>query len=315
VPVAKEKILMVGSYPEWDMADLEERYDLQKLWLAEDRDAFVHEVAGGVRAIATRGELGASAALMNMLPRLEIVSCYGVGTDAIDLAYTRAHGIAVTNTPDVLTDDVADLGVGLLLAIARNILTGDAHVRSRQWAKGSLPLTARVHGKRVGIIGLGRIGRAVARRLAAFDCPIAYFSRQHRADVGYRYVDDVVTLARESDFLFVTTAGGEGTRGIVSAAVLDALGPEGILVNISRGSTVDEAALLDALEAGRIRGAGLDVFLNEPRIDPRFAALSNVVLQPHHGSGTIETRKAMGRLVRNNLAAHFAGQPLITPVN
>ena len=177
-----------------------------------------------------------------------------------------------------------------------------------------MPLTTRVSGKRVGIVGMGRIGAAVARRLAGFDADIAYFGRSRRDELPYAFVDDLVALARRSEFLILTLAASDATKGIVDAKVLEALGPDGILVNVSRGSTVDEPALLAALEDGTIKGAGLDVFWNEPAIDPRFAALDNVVLQPHHASGTVETRRAMGQLVRDNLAAHFAGRPLVTPV-
>ena len=307
-------ILMTGPYPDWDMADLEDKYRVHKLWQAEDKDALVGRHSGAIRAIATRGELGASAALMAKLPKLEIVSCYGMGTDAIDLAYARANGIRVTNTPDVLTEDVADIGIGLLLAVAREIPQADAYVRAGNWRKANMPLVTRVYGKRLGIVGMGRIGKAVARRAAAFDCEIAYFGTHKHDDLPYGFVGDLVDLARRSEFLIVTLAGGEGTKNIVNAEVLAALGPDGILINISRGSTVDETALLAALESGAIKGAGLDVFWNEPTIDERFAKLSNVVLQPHHGSGTVETRKAMGQLVRDNLAAHFGGQALLTPV-
>ena len=310
----KPAILIMGPYPAWDLDALEAQYRVVRFWEAADKEKLLAAEGPAIRAIGTRGELGASAELMRRLPRLEIVACYGVGTDAIDLDHARAHGIRVTNTPDVLTTDVADLAVGLLLATARQIPRGDAHVRDGSWAQGNMDLVTRVSGKLVGIAGMGRIGTAVAKRLAAFDCDIAYYARAQRAGVAYEFVPDLTALARRSEFLIVTLAGGEGTRGIVSAQVLDALGPEGILVNVSRGSTVDEPALLAALAAGRIKGAGLDVFWNEPRIDKRFAALGNVVLQPHHGSGTVETRKAMGKLVRDNLAAHFAGAALITPV-
>jgi len=312
--MAAEQVLMIGPYPEWDMADLEARYEIHKLWDAGDKAAFLAERAPSIRAIATRGELGASAELMATLPALEIVSCYGVGTDAIDLGHARAHGIRVTNTPDVLTEDVADIGIGLLLAAARKIPQADAYVRSGAWTRGNMGLVTRVHGKKLGIAGMGRVGAAVARRAAAFDCDVSYFDVHRRADLPYEYVDDLVALARQSEFLIVTMAGGDSTRGIINAEVLAALGGNGILVNISRGSTVDEPALLAALESGGIKAAGLDVFWNEPRIDPRFLALDNVVLQPHHASGTIETRKAMGQLVRDNLAAHFVGKPLLTPV-
>ena len=307
-------ILMTGPYPDWDMADLEAKYRVHKLWLAQDKDALVASQSGAIRAIATRGELGASAALMAKLPKLEIVSCYGMGTDAIDLAYARANGIRVTNTPDVLTEDVADIGIGLLLAVARQIPQADAYVRDGSWRKANMPLVTRVHGKRLGIVGMGRIGAAVARRAAAFDCSIAYFARHERHDLPYTFVGDLLELARQSEFLIVTLAGGDSTKHIIDAAVLAALGADGIVINISRGSTVDETALLAALESGAIKGAGLDVFWNEPSIDERFMNLSNVVLQPHHGSGTVETRKAMGQLVRDNLAAHFGGQALPTPV-
>lgn len=309
-----DHILMIGPYPEWDMEALQSQYVVHKLWQAEDRAAFIRERSAEVRAIATRGELGADSALMRSLPRLEIVSCYGVGTDAIDLAHARANGIRVTNTPDVLTEDVADLGIALLLAAARKVPQGDAYVREGRWATANMALTTRFHGKRLGIAGMGRVGAALARRASAFGCEIAYFDLNVRPDLPYRFEADLTALARASDFLAVTMAGGEATRGIVNRAVLEALGPDGVLVNIARGSTVDEPALLAALESGAIRGAGLDVFWNEPNIDPRFLALDTVVLQPHHASGTVETRKAMGQLVRDNLAAHFAGRPLLTPV-
>ncbi len=308
--MTRPTLLMPGTYPAWDLDDLEARYDVLRLWEAEDKDAFLAEHGPRVRAIATRGDLGASAALMAALPALEIVACYGVGTDAIDLAHARAAGVRVTNTPDVLTEDVADMAVALLLAAARQIPQGDAEIRRGGW---SMPLTTRVSGKAVGIVGMGRIGAAVAKRLAAFDCDIAYFGRAPR-DVPFAFVPDLAALARRSEFLILTLAASAATESIVDAAVLDALGPRGILVNVSRGSTVDEGALLAALETGAIKAAGLDVFRGEPAIDPRFARLRNVALAPHHASGTVETREAMGQLVRDNLAAHFGGRSLVTPV-
>ena len=312
--MTKPEILMMGPYPAWDLEDLESTYKVHKLWEAADRAAFLSEVGGNVRAIATRGEIGASAELMKALPQLEIVSCYGVGTDAIDLSHAKANGIRVTNTPNVLTADVADIGVGLLLAVARQIPQADRYVRDGRWRSANMHLVTRVHGKTVGIVGMGRIGVEVAKRLAAFDCPIAYFDINQRSDLPYTFVPDLIALAEQSEFLIVTLAGGASTQGIINADVLRALGRDGILINISRGSTVDEAALLDALERNVIKGAGLDVFWNEPAIDERFLRLDNVVLQPHHASGTVETRQAMGQLVRDNLAAHFARRPLLTPV-
>ena len=308
------QVLMPGTYPAWDMAPLEQQYTLHRLWEAADRTAFIADHAPGIRAIATRGELGASAELIAALPHLEIIACYGVGTDAIALPAARERGIRVTNTPDVLTGDVADIGVGLALALLSRIPAGDAHVRSGAWPQGNMPLVTRLHGKRVGVVGLGRIGSMVARRLSGFDVALGYFARAPQAGSPHRFFGALVDLAAWCDVLIVTVAGGPATRGLVDAAVLDALGPQGWLVNIARGTTVDEPALLDALERRAIAGAALDVFLNEPHIDPRFLALDNVLLQPHHASGTVETRQAMGQLVRDNLQAHFSGQPLLTPV-
>ncbi len=312
--MSKPEILLAGAYPEWDMVDLEAKYVVHKLYEAADRDAFVREIGDNIRAIATRGELGASAELMTSLPKLEVVSVYGVGTDAVNLAHARENGIRVTNTPDVLSDDVADLAIGLLLSAARLIPRGDALVRSGQWGKAAMPLVTRVSGKRVGVVGMGRIGQAIARRAAGFDCDIRYFSRNAHAQVSYQYEPDLLKLADWAEFLIVIVPGGDATKNIINTEVLKALGPDGILVNVSRGSTVDEEALIGALQTRTIKAAGLDVFHNEPNIDERFFALDNVVLQPHHGSGTVETRKAMGQLVRDNLAAHFTGQPLPTPV-
>ena len=308
------EILLTGAYPAWDMEPLAASYRLHRLWEATDRAALLAEHGGHIRAIATRGDLGASAELIAALPKLELIACYGVGTDAIDVAAAKARGIAVTNTPDVLTGDVADLAVGLALSLLRRIPAGDALVRAGTWPTRGLDLTTRLHGKRAGIVGLGRIGGAVARRLAAFDMPVGYFSRRPVAGSGYTHFGGVAELAAWCDVLVVTLAGGPETLAMVDAGVLAALGPAGWLVNVSRGSTVDEAALLDALENKAIAGAGLDVFLNEPRIDPRFFTLQNVVLQPHSASGTTETRRAMGQLVRDNLAAHFSGAPLLTPL-
>jgi lactate dehydrogenase-like 2-hydroxyacid dehydrogenase len=308
-------LLMPGTYPPADMADLEQHYTVHRLWEAKDRGAYLAEHGHHVRAVATRGDLGAAPDLLAALPALELVACYGVGVDAIDLDVCRKRGVKVSNTPDVLNGDVADLAVGLTLAALRGIAAGDGHVRSGTWAqKGALPPATRLFGQRVGIAGFGRIGQTIAKRLSGFDCEMAYFSRNPVAGSTLRHFTSLVDLAQWCGVLIVILPGGEATRGIVSSDVLAALGPQGWLVNVSRGSTVDEEALIAALQDRRIAGAGLDVFLNEPHIDPRFVQLGNVVLQPHQGSGTVQTRKAMGELVRQNLHAHFAGQALITPV-
>jgi len=311
----KPELLVLGAYPDWDFVELEKAYTLRKLWEAPDQGAFLASHAANIRAIGTRGDLGASAALIAALPKLEIIVCNGVGVDGIDLPAAKARGIKVTNTPDVLTDDVADLAVGLCIAIARQIPAGESLVRSGKWTAGPLPLATRFSGKRMGIIGLGRIGLAIAKRTEAFGMKISYHNRKKRDDVAYAYHNSVEALAAGSDFLVAALAGGPSAKNLVGAAAFKALGSEGFFVNVSRGTIADELALLNALENGIIKGAALDVFLNEPNIAERFFTLPNVVLQPHVGSATLETRKAMGQLVRDNLAAHFMGRPLLTPVN
>jgi len=312
--MSKPTVLMVGAYPEWDMEPLERDYDLRKLWLAPDREAFLDEWAPRARAIATRGELGASGALIERCPKLEIVSCYGVGVDAIDLERARARGVRVTNTPDVLTEDVADFAFALIFAHLRKVIDGDAHVRSGAWRAGNLPLGVSLQGKTLGILGFGRIGRAIARRAEGFGVTIAYSDIAPATGAPYSYCHSPVELAAASDILVACVAGGEATRGLVNAAVFEALGPSGLFVNVARGSVVDEVALIDALSRNRIGGAALDVFLNEPNIDKRLLEFRQLIVQPHQSSGTVETRKAMGKLVRDNLEAHFAGRPLLTPV-
>jgi lactate dehydrogenase-like 2-hydroxyacid dehydrogenase len=305
---------MVGPYPDWEMPLFERDYILHKFWLAGDRAQFLREVGPRIRAIATNGVLGAGAGLIDACPKLEIIACFGVGFDAIDLDRAKARGIRVTNTPDVLTEDVADMAFALILASMRRIVEGEAFVRSGAWTKGALPLGKSLNGKRLGVIGYGRIGRAVARRAPAFGMSVAYCDLARDPDAPHAFYADPVSLARASDILVAATAGGAGTRNLVNSAVFDALGPEGLFVNVSRGTVVDERAFIAALEKKRIGAAALDVFWNEPNIDPRVLGFKNVIVQPHHASGTIEARKAMGALVRDNLAAHFAGRPLSTPV-
>lgn len=312
--MTRPNVLVIGPYPQWDMNPLEENFEIHRLWETTDKPAFLKTKGANFQAIATRGELGANAELIAALPNLEIISCYGVGTDAIDLKAARASHIKVTNTPDVLTEDVADIAIGLMLSVARQMPRADLFVRDGSWRKANMPLATRVCGKRLGIIGMGRVGLAVAKRAAGFDMRISYFNRKKRDDVPYVYANSLVDLARNSDFLIATVAGGAATAELVGADVFEALGPQGFFINVARGTVVDEAALIEALVKNKIAGAGLDVFLNEPNIDQRFLTMNNVVLQPHHGSGTVETRKAMGQLMRDNLTAHFSGQPLLTEV-
>ncbi|MEM1286996.1 MAG: 2-hydroxyacid dehydrogenase [Pseudomonadota bacterium] len=312
----KPDILQVGPYPEWDQAPLDQAFTTHKFFEAPDQGAFLERVGESVRGIATRGELGASKDMISACPNVEVISVYGVGYDAVDLDACKARGIRVTNTPDVLTKDVADLGVAMMLAQSRAVLAADTWVRDGSWAaKGLFPLQSRVWGKRVGILGLGRIGLEVGKRVAAFDMDVAYSAQSEKLEArDWTFIPDPVELARRSDILFVTLAASSATRHIVNRDVIDAVGPEGMIVNISRASNIDEDALIAALESGRLGSAALDVFEGEPALDPRFLKLPNVLVQPHHASGTVETRKAMGKLVRDNLSAHFAGEPLLSPV-
>lgn len=314
--MSKVEILQVGPYPEWDETPLNAAFTMHRYFEAGDKPAFLKHHGANVRAIATRGELGANRAMIDALPSLEIISVYGVGFDAVDLDAARERGIRVTNTPDVLTRDVADLGVAMMLCLSRGMIGAEAWVRNGNWAsKGLYPLQQRVHGRRAGVLGLGRIGYEVAKRLAGFDMQISY-SDVSAKDFApdWNYVADPVALAAQSDFLFVTLAANASTRHIVGRDVIAALGAQGMLINISRASNIDEAALLDALETKALGAAALDVFEGEPALNPRFLALDNVLLQPHHASGTYQTRQAMGQLLRDNLSAHFSGQQLLTPV-
>ncbi len=310
----KPDLIVTGKMYPPTLAALDAAYTTHKLWEAKDRDAMIASVADRITAIASSNSGGIDGATMAMMPRLKTISHFGVGYDTVDVGAARQRGIAVTNTPDVLTDDVADLAIALVLATIRKIPQGDRYVREGKWLKGAMALTDTVQGKTCGIIGMGRIGRAIARRAEAFNLKIVYQGPNKKIDVTWPYFADVVALAKASDILVAACPGGEATRGIVSRAVIDALGPKGVFVNISRGTVADESALLEALQQGRLGGAGLDVFVDEPRVPEGFFALDNVVLQPHVASASHQTRTAMGQLVIDNLAAHFAGKPLLTPV-
>ncbi len=309
----RHEILMTGPMYAPTMEELEKTYTVHRLWSAADRDAMVAALANHVTAVASAGR-GIDGALISQLRNLEVVAHFGVGYDSVDVTAARARGIAVTNTPDVLTDEVADLALGLLLATVRRIPQGDRYVREGKWLKGAMALTDSLQGRTLGIIGMGRIGRAIAKRVAAFGVKVAYQGPNRKDDLSIPWFADPADLARGCDILIAACPGGEATRGLVSRAVIEALGPTGYLVNISRGSVVDEPALVEALQRKRIAGAGLDVFADEPRVPEAFFALDNVVLQPHVASATHPTRRAMGQLVIDNLAAHFAGKPLVSPV-
>jgi lactate dehydrogenase-like 2-hydroxyacid dehydrogenase len=282
--------------------------------LHETDPAAFAKVAPQVRAVAGSGDSKVSAELMAQLPALELISIMGVGYDGVDVAAAKARGVMVTHTPNVLNDDVADLAIGLMLCAARQLPAADRFVRSGQWLKGPMPLARKMSGARLGLVGMGRIGQAIAQRAQAFGMQIAYHTRTPKADVPYAHHADLLSLARDSDFLVLITPGGAGTRHLVNAQVLQALGPKGILVNVARGSVVDEAALIEALEGGVIGGAALDVFEDEPRVPQRLMDLPQVVLVPHIGSATGQTRQAMADLAFGNLREHFAGRPVLTPV-
>jgi lactate dehydrogenase-like 2-hydroxyacid dehydrogenase len=310
----KQPLLITGPMYPPTLAELEQAYDAHRLWTAPDKDALIASLAGKLTAVASSNSGGINGATMAKLPKLRTIAHFGVGYDTVDVDAARARKIAVTNTPDVLTDEVADLAVGLLLATIRRIPQGDRYVREGKWLKGAMPLTESLQGKTVGVIGVGRIGRAIAKRLEAFGVKLAYQGPNRKADLSWPYFADPVALAKASDVIIAACPGGEATRGLVSRAVIEAIGPKGTLVNISRGSVVDEPALIEALQSGKLGSAGLDVFADEPRVPDAFLSLDNVVLQPHVASATHQTRKAMGQLVIDNLAAHFAGKPLVTPV-
>ncbi len=271
-------------------------------------------VAATIRAISGSGESRVPASLIAQLPALEVISVFGVGYDGYDVAAARARGVPVTNTPDVLTDEVADMGMGLMLSIARRIPHADKYVREGRWPSGPMPLARKVSGARLGIVGLGRIGLAIATRAASFGMDISYTTRTARSDVPYRYFPTAVALAAEVDFLMVITPGGAATKGLVNAEVLKALGSQGYLINVARGSVVDQTALITALEERAIAGAALDVFEDEPNVPEALRNLDNVVLTPHIASATWQTRHAMAELAFGNLQAHFAGKPLLSPV-
>lgn len=313
--MTKPAILTFETYDDWDSGPLSELFDVHPMPASGNPNDLSQAVRDQIRAFAFKGHSALNAALMDPFPNLGLIANYGVGYDSIDVAYATSKGIKVTNTPDVLTNDVADLAVGMLIALSRDIVGASEWVRSGNWGKsGAYPIQRTLSGASVGIVGMGRIGRAIADRLQNFEMNLHYFSRTEKDAPGWQYHSDVVSLASAVDILMIAVSGGPDTVKIISRDVLEALGTDGVIVNSARGTTVDEEALIELLKNRKLRGAALDVFENEPNIDPRFLTLDNVLLQPHQSSGTVETRQAMGLLQRNNLVAFFAGDPLITPV-
>jgi lactate dehydrogenase-like 2-hydroxyacid dehydrogenase len=308
-------ILIPSPLPADMIAALEERFVLHRLWQQDDADAFLTRIGPRIRGLAGSTLAGRiDAGWLARLPALEIIANFGVGYDNIDVRAAAAQRVMVTNTPGVLDAEVADLAVGLLLATLRRIPQADRFVRDGRWPSGSFPLSPTLRGRRVGIVGLGAIGKEIARRLEGFDVPIAYHGRSRQDDVPYDYHPTPAALAAASDALIVIVPGGAGTQRLIDADVLAALGPEGVLVNVARGSVVDQDALIAALQAGTIGGAGLDVYADEPHVPDALCAMPNVVLLPHIGSASEATRAAMGRLVVDNLVAWFDGGDPVTPV-
>ncbi|NML87242.1 2-hydroxyacid dehydrogenase [Polaromonas sp.] len=309
----KPDILIVSKLPPFLMAPLQLAYTVHDRIHETDAAAF-SQAAPRIRAIAGGGESRVPRALMDQLPALEMISVMGVGYDGVDVTAALERRVPVTHTPGVLNEDVADLAIGLMLSVARRIPQADQYVRTGQWLNGPMPLACKVSGARLGIVGLGRIGQAIADRARAFNMSIAYTARHQKPDAPYRYYASAQALASEADFLVLVTPGGAGTRELVNAGVLKALGPKGYLINVARGSVVDQSALVDALQKGLIAGAGLDVFEDEPNVPAALRAMDNVVLTPHMASATLQTRQAMADLAAANLHAHFASQPLLSPV-
>jgi lactate dehydrogenase-like 2-hydroxyacid dehydrogenase len=294
--------------------DLEKDFTIHYLPPPAERPAFLKSLADKVRFVQTTGTAGCDRTIIDALPKLEIIGCIGVGVDAIDVAYAKSKGIKVTNTPDVLNDCVADLAIGLMISAARGLAGGHQWVKNGSWVeKGIMPLGRRVARKRLGILGLGKIGKAIAKRAGAFDMEIAYHGRQ-KQDVPFKHYGDLAEMAANVDYLVVICPGGPATKHLVNEKVLRALGPKGILINVARGSVVDEKALVKVLQEKALGGAALDVFETEPCKPAELAAMDNVVLAPHVGSATYETRLDMGNLTIANLRAHLQGKPLLTPV-
>ena len=310
----KPEILVLVPIYAPTLAALEREFSVHKLWTATEPDALVKQVAPRVRGVVTSGSSGIDKGLIEALPKLEIIGCFGTPRGTVDLALAKRRGVVVTNTPDSIVEDVADLAMGLIVALMRRIAEADHFVRAGKWEAGLLEPGTGLGGKSCGIVGLGAIGMRIARRAEAFGMSVRYQGPRRKREVAYPYVPDLESLARASDCLVVACPATPETRNLVNARILDALGPGGFLVNIARGSIVDEQALIAALRERRIAGAALDVFRDEPRVPAELMAMRNVVMTPHIGSTTREVREGRGRKLFANLRAHFAGEPVLTPL-
>ena len=315
MPGERPDVLLVGSKKPVIVNNLQNVVTLHILEDAADKDAFLASIADKVRAIAvslTTHKIGAD--LMQRFPKLELVSTFGVGYDHVDAKWAGAHGITVTNTPEVLNEEVADTALGLLLSTVRELPQAERYLRAGKWPSGNYPLTNTLRDRTVGLVGMGRIGQAIARRIEAFGVPVVYHSRTQQPNVKYKYYPTLIEMARDVDTLLVIVPGGAATQNLINKDILEALGPRGILINMARGSVVDEPALVEALKKKTILSAGLDVYVKEPEVPPELIAMDHIVLFPHLGSGSVHTRKAMDQLVVDNVLAWARGKPPLTPV-
>ncbi len=308
-----KNLLIITEMPKYFMDLADANFKTYKLWLQENEDDYLNKIRNDIKAIAVFGGYKITSKLMESMPNLKIIACYGVGYDAIDINAAKKLGIRVTNTPEVLNDEVADTAIALMLCVYKQIVIADDFARNNEWVNGDFPLTKKFTGTKLGIVGMGRIGKAIAKRAEAFNCKISYHSRTEKK-VKYNYYENLNELANEVDTLCVITPGGTETEKLINSEVLDNLGKNGVLINVARGSVVDEEELINYLEKKLILAAGIDVYVNEPNIPKKLMNLKNTVLLPHVASGTVETRNAMGQLVFDNIKNYFENKDLISPV-
>ncbi len=307
--MTKQPLLILGPLMPYLIEELGKKYAIEKLYEEKDALGFLQANAERFEAAVTSTFTGLKADMIDLLTAVKIVSSFGVGTDSLDVAYANKKGITIANTPDVLNEDTANMAITLLLASTRDIVANDRFVREGRWANGeSAPLALGIEGKRVGLVGLGRIGSVIADKLLAFGCDVVYHTRNKKPDVTFKHYADLVEMARDCSALIAILPGGDATQGVISREVLTALGPQGTFINVARGTVVDEAALVELLQSKKLGRAGLDVFADEPNVPTALFALDNVVLQPHMGSATVETRKAMADRVVSNLDNYFAAK-------
>ncbi|AJJ01159.1 D-isomer specific 2-hydroxyacid dehydrogenase, NAD binding domain protein [Yersinia pseudotuberculosis IP 32953] len=311
---SKQAVLIIAPVMDYLTEKLEQTFTVHKLYQVTDQAEFLAEQGKNIKGIVTRGDIGVTNEVLALLPEVQIISIFGVGTDAVDLDYTRERNIIVTTTPGVLTDDVADTALGLIIATSRRFYQASQFLRAGEWPNGSLPLSSKVTGKRLGIFGMGRIGRAIARRAVGFDMQIAYTDTVHDSSLPYQYVPDLISLAKQSDILVVAISGGKDSAGLVDKAIFAAMPNHGILINIARGSMVNQDDLISALQQQQIGGAGLDVFADEPHVPQALIEMDNVFLLPHIASATTDTRIQMSDIVFSNILAHFSGETAPTAI-